>query len=207
MKTIVYVDGFNLYYGALRGTPFKWLDLVAMCRKLLPRHDIRSIKYFTARVAARPGDPDQAMRQQAYLRALQASGPVQIVYGHFLTTRVRMPVAGSPPGQQRFEWVIKTEEKGSDVNLATHLLVDAFRGRFEAAVVVSNDSDLAEPVRVVRQELGRVVGMLNPHRHPSRGLLRHASFLKPIRPGVVASSQLPSGLFDKDGWIRKPRQW
>ncbi len=207
MRTIVYVDGFNLYYGALRGTPFKWLDIAAMCRKLLPRHEITGLKYFTAQVSARQGNPDQATRQRIYLRALQACSPVEIIYGHFLTSRVRMPVAGCPPGETRFEWVIKTEEKGSDVNLATHLLVDAFRRRYQAAVVVSNDSDLVAPVRVVKQELGLVVGVLNPHRSPSRELLRYASFLKPIRQGAVASSQLPERLADQAGLIHKPRGW
>lgn len=207
MRTFVYVDGFNLYYGAVRKTGYKWLDIPAMCRKLLPRHDIVRIKYFTARVAGRPADPDQPTRQQAYLRALQTLPGTEIIYGHFLTNRVRMPVANCPPGAQRYEWVIKTEEKGSDVNLATHLIADAFRRRFEAAVLVTNDSDLTEAVRITKQELGLVVGILNPHKHPSRELLRHASFMKPIRKGALASSQLQNPLYDSAGEIRKPSSW
>ncbi len=207
MKTVVYVDGFNLYYGAVRQTPYKWLDIPLMCRKLLPRHEITKTKYFTARVAGRPGDPDQPNRQQAYLRALQTRQGVEIIWGHFLSNEVRMPVAGCPPGEQRYERVIKTEEKGSDVNLATHLLADGFRGAFEAAVLVTNDSDLTEAVRVVRQELGLIVGILNPHKHPSRELLKNASFMKPIRKGVLAASQLPNPLFDRNGEIRKPPTW
>ena len=132
---------------------------------------------------------------------------LEIIYGHFLTNRVRMPVADCPPHAQRYEWVIKTEEKGSDVNLAAHLVADAFRHQFEAAVLVTNDSDLTEPVRIVRQELGLVVGILNPHRHPSRELLRNASFLKPIRVGVLAASQLPNPVRDATGDIRKPTVW
>lgn len=118
-----------------------------------------------------------------------------------------MPVADCPPGEQRYERVIKTEEKGSDVNLATHLVADGFRGAFDAAVLVTNDSDLTEAVRVVRQELGLIVGILNPHKHPSRELLKNASFMKPIRKGVLATSQLPNPLFDRNGEIRKPRTW
>jgi uncharacterized LabA/DUF88 family protein len=207
VRTWVYIDGFNLYYGAVRGTPFKWLDVAAMCRKLLPRHHVDRIKYFTARVAARIGDPGQPTRQQAYLRALRTTPNLQIVYGHFLSNRVRMPVADCPPFAQRYEWVIKTEEKGSDVNLATHLLADAFRHRFEVAVVVSNDSDLTEPIRVVKEDLRYIVGILNPHRHPSRELLRVASFFKHIRKGVLASSQLAAVLRDRDGVVRKPPAW
>ena len=62
MRTHVYVDGFNFYYGCVKGTPFKWLDLAKFCKILLPPNDIRAIKYFTARVDSRPGDPDQATR-------------------------------------------------------------------------------------------------------------------------------------------------
>ena len=66
MKTIVYVDGFNLYYGAVKDTPYKWLDINKLCQLLLPKHTIHQIKYFTARVVARPSDPDQPTRQQVY---------------------------------------------------------------------------------------------------------------------------------------------
>ena len=70
MNTLVYIDGFNLYYGALRGTPYKWLDVAQMCRILLPKHNITQFKYYTAKVSARPNDPLQPVRQQAYFRAL-----------------------------------------------------------------------------------------------------------------------------------------
>jgi hypothetical protein len=56
-RTNVYVDGFNLFYGALKGSPYKWLNLEALCQRLLPKDSIRQIRYFTAKVSARPGDP------------------------------------------------------------------------------------------------------------------------------------------------------
>jgi hypothetical protein len=87
MRTHVYVDGFNLYYGALRGTAFKWLDIAEMCRLLLPAHDIRRIVYCTARVNGRPTDPEQPQRQQAYLRALRTIPNLDIVYGHHALQR------------------------------------------------------------------------------------------------------------------------
>ncbi len=207
MNTVVYIDGFNFYYGAVRKTPHKWLDIIQMCEKLLPRHQITKVKYFTARVSARPSDPDQPTRQQTYLRALNTFPRMEIIFGHFLTNKVRMPVANCPPNAQRYEWVIKTEEKGSDVNLATHLVADGFHKRYQAAVLVTNDSDLAEAVRIVRSDLGLVVGILNPHQHPSRELLKHASFMKPIRAGVLASSQLPNPLTTAAGDIHKPASW
>ena len=103
--------------------------------------------------------------------------------------------------------VIKTEEEGSDVNLATHLLHDAHMGRFDIAVVVSNDSDLLEPIKIVRSELKKTVGILNPQQRPSRALLPHIDFIKQIRPGVLQASQLPPSLTDQNGIFTKPPSW
>jgi len=188
MKTFVYVDGFNLYYGAVRGTPYKWLNVSELCRLLLPRHEIVRIKYFTARVVARPDDVDQPTRQQIFLRALRTLPNVDIIFGHFLSTETMMPLADLKGAKRQYARVIKTEEKGSDVNLATHLVRDAFRKEFAAAVLITNDSDLQEPVRIVRQELGLPVGILNPHKRASRVLARQASFVKQIRKGVLRKS-------------------
>lgn len=208
MKTYVYVDGFNLYYGAVKGTPYKWLDIKRLCELLLPKHQIAGIKYFTARVSARPGDPDQPTRQQMFFRALATLPDVEIIYGHFLTSETYMPLAGSPVGTPpKYAKVIKTQEKGSDVNLATHLVWDGFRQRYEAAVLVTNDSDLLEPVKIVRRELGLVVGILNPHRRASRVLAQEATFLKQIRPAALKASQFPPALTDAHGVIRKPSSW
>ena len=112
-KTYIYVDGFNLYYGAVRNTPYKWLDIGKLCHILLPSDQIISIKYFTATVSGRPGDPDEPIRQQLYLRALKTTPNLEIIYGHFLTHSVPMRLSGSNP--PKWVKVDKTEEKGSDV--------------------------------------------------------------------------------------------
>ncbi|MCD8537542.1 MAG: NYN domain-containing protein [Burkholderiaceae bacterium] len=70
LRTNVYVDGFNLYYGALRKTPHSWVNLESLFQLLLPKNKNREIKYFTALVSARPNDLSQPQRQQLYLRAL-----------------------------------------------------------------------------------------------------------------------------------------
>ena len=151
MRTFVYVDGFNLYYGALKGTPWKWLDLPALfARVLQPRHEILSVKYFTARVSGTAADQSKPQRQDVYLRALQRFRPeVEVYFGHFLSHPVRAPLA-QPVGGERTATVIRTEEKGSDVNLAVHLLNDGWLDVYDCAVVVSNDSDVAEAMRLVR---------------------------------------------------------
>ena len=207
MTTNVYIDGFNFYYGAVRRTPYRWLNLERLCELLLPKHTIGQIKYFTALVSARPNDLSQPLRQQLYLRALGTLPKVSVHFGHFLTHEVTMALV-VPPGQpQKYAKVIKTEEKGSDVNLATHLLHDGHTGRFDVAVVVSNDSDLLEPIRIVRQELKKKVGILNPHPVPSRALLPHIDFIKQIRVGVLKASQLPQTLTDMHGTFTKPATW
>jgi uncharacterized LabA/DUF88 family protein len=207
IKTNVYVDGFNLYYGALRKSSHKWLNLRRLCELLLrPENEIVEIKYFTARVIARPNDPGQPTRQQMYLRALRTLPGLSIHYGHFLSHPVRMPLV-VPVRGQRYVDVIKTEEKGSDVNLATHLLHDAHRERFEVAVVISNDSDLVEPIKIVRRELRKKVGILNPYQKQSVELRKNSDFLRPIRAADLAAAQFSETLEDTHGQFTKPAAW
>lgn len=207
MKTAVFVDAFNLYYGALRDRPYRWLNIQKLCQLLLPQHTIAYLKYFTALVSARPNNAGQPIRQQAYLRALKTIPHCSIHYGHYLTHKVWMPKvlpAGSPHEMVR---VFKTEEKGSDVNLATHFIHDAHMNKFDIGVIISNDSDLLTPIRLVRETLNKKIGILNPHPHPSQALLPHIDFIKPIRPGVLKVSQFPPILHDESGECHCPSDW
>jgi uncharacterized LabA/DUF88 family protein len=204
LKANIYVDGFNLYYGALKNTPYRWLDIAKLCRIMLPRDTINQIKYFTALVNPRPTDPDQLTRQQIYLRALQTIPNLEITYGHFLTHEIMMPLA---PPKSGYVKVIKTEEKGSDVNLALHLLSDGYQNAYDVAVIVSNDSDLLLPVQFVKKELGKKIGILNPQKHPSKVLIANADFVKNIRQGVLSKSLFPTTLTDSQGTFTKPATW
>jgi uncharacterized LabA/DUF88 family protein len=204
LKANIYVDGFNLYYGALKNTPYRWLDLAKLCRIMLPRDTVNQIKYFTALVNPRPTDPDQLTRQQIYLRALQTIPNLEIIYGHFLTHEIMMPLALPESGYVK---VIKTEEKGSDVNLALHLLSDGYKNAYDVAVIVSNDSDLLLPVQFVKKELGKKIGILNPQKHPSKVLIANADFVKNIRRGVLSKSLFPTTLTDSQGTFTKPATW
>lgn len=207
IKTYVYVDAFNFYYGAIKGTKFHWLNLHKFCETILPAHDITRIKYFTALVKPRPNDLQEPIRQQTYLRALKTLPNIEVIYGHYLSHRVWMPLAEMENGRVKYVEVIKTEEKGSDVNLATHLLHDAHLKRYEAAVVISNDSDLVTPIRIVTGELKRKVGVLNPQKNPSRELLKVASFFKSIREGALKTSLFTPELTDSIGAFHIPEKW
>ncbi len=207
MRTTIYVDGFNLYYGALKGSSWKWLDLLSLFRAVLqPHHDIGKIKYFTARVSATPNDRSQPLRQNVYLRALQRYRPeVEIHFGHFLSHKVRAPLANPADGRRTVE-IIKTEEKGSDVNLAVHLLNDGWLDAYDCAVVVTNDSDIAEAMRLVKEQHNKRVGLITPGQgRTSRQLQKHADFTRSIRPSALERSQLPNpipgtGLHKPQGW-------
>jgi uncharacterized LabA/DUF88 family protein len=85
--------------------------------------------------------------------------------------------------------VHKTEEKVSDVNLASHLLLGAFRNDYDVAAVISNDTDLVEPLRIVTRELGKVVTLLSPVPNPAPQLKAVASSVRHIRAAHPSSSQ------------------
>jgi uncharacterized LabA/DUF88 family protein len=207
MATNVYVDAFNLYYGSLKGTPYRWLDLGALCARLLPKDRINRIRYFTATVSARPDNPGAPQRQQVYLRALETTPRLSIHYGHYLSHVTRMPLAQPRPGGARTVEVLRTEEKGSDVNLATYLLLDAFKRDCDVAVVLSNDSDLKLPIEVAQSELGIRVGVVNPHPAARRSRALQPTFFKQLRASTLGACQFPPIITDARGEIRKPTRW
>ena len=201
------MDGLNLYYRALRGTEYRWLDIGKLARILLPEHQIGRIRYFTALVTNRPDDPTQAQRQQAYLRALQTVPDLTIHYGHLLPKRKRRPLTRPPQTGPRTVEVLDTEEKGSDVNLASYLLLDGFEDEYDMAVVISNDSDLVLPIEMVRSRLARRVGVFDPSRRRSFELHGAASWYRPLRRGPLSASLFPDTLSDAQGQITKPAGW
>ncbi len=254
MRTRIYVDGFNLYYGALRGTRFKWLNLVELARQLLPAgHAVDRLNYYTARVSG-VSDPQAPARQHAYLRALRTLPEVRLHFGSFLAKRAwrpltNLPVAGKristpvpvmlPAGHHQVDGsatlpvgtyptpgagrkgrnratsplpdaviaeVHTMEEKGSDVNLAVHLLDDAWRGLFDAAVVISNDTDLVTPIRMVNRERGKPVFVVCPGRWQiAPKLAGVASHVRHIRPAMLKAPLFPDPLPGTN--ISKPPNW
>jgi NYN domain len=212
MKCHVYVDGFNLYHGCLQRSKYKWLNLLTLARNMVAGHEIEMVKFFTAKISGTPGDPDQPNRQMIYWRALRTLEPsLEIIEGSFQENERWMRVAPTcrlyRPNQLTMMRVIKRDEKGSDVNLATHLLMDGWNRKFEQAVVITNDADLAMPFSVVRNEMNLPLFLINPHEFHSKKLKKHASSLARIRPSDLAAAQFDPTLVDKKGAFRKPAIW
>lgn len=209
MITNFYIDALNLYYRALRGTPFKWLDLRTLAETLFPDDEIRRICYFTALFDARPEDPSQPERQRTYLRALATTAGFEPHYGVIRPRTKTRRLADPIPGLPEYVRILDSEEKGTDVNLATRLLVDGFTGAYEQAVVVSNDSDLASPMQYVRDELGLKITVVNPdnRNHTHRDLVDSATYVKRLRKSHLRRSQFPPTLVDAQGRITKPAGW
>ena len=135
MRTAIYIDGFNFYYGAVKNTSYKWLNPKQLCvATLKPHHNIISVIYCTAKVRPKPTDPSARVQQATYLKAIKSCIPeLSIIYGHFLETKVFCrPV---DPKHGKLIEVFRTEEKGSDVNLAVHLVNDAHKDVFDCAII------------------------------------------------------------------------
>lgn len=209
----VYIDGFNLYYQRLRGTPYKWLNVEELAKKLFPSLDVALVKYFTARVKPSVFDPGVEQRQDVYLTALRTCGRTEVIEGSYQSHPKRLPRAKDFfAGQMKPVEVIVSEEKGSDVNLASHLLLDACQGKFDVAAVITNDSDLTTPVKMVTGELGKQVVLVSPlkpksKRRPNRSLVDAATSQKTIRNGVLRSSLLPDPVPHPRLRIVKPPRW
>lgn len=87
-------------------------------------------------------------------------------------------------------------------------MLDACRGDCETAVLLTNDSDLREPLRLVREELGLATGVVNPHSASRRSRALQATFFKQLRRNALAASQFPAQIRDSAGRkITKPADW
>jgi len=163
-RTIFYVDGFNLYYGAVRATPaLKWLNLERYCKLLRPHDEIVSIRYFSALVTG-PTRPNQ----ENYLRALSTTPVVEVILGKFKQKNVKCGVTTcSSPGQK---WYQMPEEKRTDVNIAVFMLDDAYQNACDQMIIFSGDSDLVPAINMVRKRFpAKKIIVYVPSRDPVRG--------------------------------------
>ncbi len=183
IKTIVYIDGYNLYYGLLRGTKFKWLDVVKLFDKhvLDENSELIEVRYYTAPVLGRMSDdPRSTQRQRQYLQALKIINPnrLKIIEGQIVASkpyqRLVKPIPQAP--ELVVVQVFNFTEKKTDVNLASDLITGAWKALYEQAIICSNDSDLEAALASVKKDrphtrIGIVAPItLNAHRHISGDL-------------------------------------
>lgn len=196
MKTNVYIDAGNLYYGLLRDNPsVKWLDPFALARALIKSdHAITSVKFYTARVRTFPYDAEAVERQRIYLRAISEIKGLKIVEGYYNRNKVWMPAVSTEcrnckettDGKVR---IVKLEEKRTDVNIATDMLYDVFTDNIDAVALISGDSDFIAPLDLIRRE-GKQVLVFDPHERFS-DICYHASYYAHIPRDLPAKCQLP----------------
>ena len=214
-STIVYIDGSNLYYGQLRGTANKWLDLEAFSSKLLnPDHEISAIRYFTSRIIDKSPEHRRAQRQGEYLNALASRPLVEIVEGHYREQGELLAPAREPCvscGNRREDGRVKVfriTEKMTDVNIAAAMLRDAYERSADCLVLVSGDADLAPIVKTVRYRVGMPVLVFNPQKSISNELRRYATFYRNIPQGFADGCRLPDSFkTDKGQTMRCPAEW
>lgn len=230
LRTRVYIDGYNLYYGCLKGTPYKWLDLQVLFEQhILPSSgmpDTRSellpvsIKYFTATIiesAARA--TDSVSSQDRYHRALERlyDGRIELIWGYYSQTQIKAklvdPLAPAKwPRDCQEVLVWKLEEKQSDVNLALQAYHDAITGAVDQVVIVTNDTDIAPALQLIRSHTPVTVGLVIPARQhvrqPNKELQDLAHWTRShIKPEELAASQLPRVIPGPRKPTIKPESW
>lgn len=236
IRTRIYIDGYNFYYGCLKGSPYKWLDLYTLFTKYIlpsvayppsdpskPKYVTPVIKYFTAEIIDKAAKaPDSVQSQQQYHRALRLlyQDEIEVIKGYYSVAPqyawlvdAKNPKA-LPRDCERVE-VWKFEEKQSDVNLALHAFCDAIKGDVDQIVVVTNDTDIAPMLEHVRLHTDVIVGLVNPtldktYRQPNGDLRELAHWVRSeIRPEELQASALPRAVpHPKSGkGASKPISW
>jgi len=199
-RVIVYVDGFNLYFGLLEAgfNNCKWLNIYKLAANLLQiNQELIEIKYFTSRVS---NNPDKQKRQTTYIEALESVG-IRIFYGHYQSDKTECRQCGNI-------WPT-FHEKMTDVNIATQIMIDAFQDRYDMAMLISGDSDLVPPIKTIHElfKNKRVFVAFPPKRHNSSvALVAKGSMI--IGRKKLVDSLFESEVVKKNGFIlRKPKEW
>ena len=218
LNTIVYIDGFNLYY-SLRYTPYKWLDLRKLVEDMIDPslHRILEIKYFTAVSINR----NSAQRQDVYLRALSTLKNFEIIRGKHKNRwvkgkliRYNNKLEKKYVSSRKVE-ISKYEEKETDVNIASHIVYDSCKKNIDCITLLSNDTDLKTPLRIVKYKLKKKIVIITPTKsleEPGDPILPnepHVEFKKlsrvrhQIKENHLKNSQFPNIVNS----IFKPKKW
>lgn len=201
-RVIVYIDGYNLYYGqrqAFRGR-YKWLDLQAFSESFLkPGMELVAVKYFTAITKSTAGS---RYRQEIYLKALQAHcDKLEIYYGRFLSKTKSCRHCNTQYSL--------FEEKKTDVNIACQILNDTHLDNYDCCYVVSGDSDLVPPLHIVRKNHpDKQTIVAHPPKRKSAELCGIANAWFAISQQKFKFNQLPKQVKTSRGnTLTRPEEW
>ena len=224
LRTIAYIDGYNLYYGCLRGTPYKWLDVITLCRSLVrsqnPDAELIQTKFFTAEIKTKFSSHGRKglASQHSYHRALKAMyspEAFEIIKGYHISEPSKLPINQEPFNLDDRVSVIRIEEKLTDVNIAAHMIEDAvIKQSCEQVVLLTSDTDLTPPLEVIRRHKpDTTIGIVLPRREgksrmPNRTLSAHADWTRDlIRNEELQAAQMPDLVPTNKKPAIKPDYW
>lgn len=224
MRTCVYVDGYNFYYGLLKGTPYKWLDFETLLQHVIheqtPDAEIVGIYYFTAPCKDRFSRSGNGHNNHAaYIRALETRDTLTVIQGYHQEAKVHLPAAQSNSNTVNLNdksQVWKLEEKQTDVNLALRIVLDVLDGKCDQIVICSNDTDLEPALLAVQARAPDInIGLLLPrntqHSSARTGNTRLEQCTNWTRQGLrdadLEAAQLPDKVIQGNKVIRKPATW
>ncbi len=226
LRTRVYIDGYNLYFGCLKGTRYKWLDPLTLFKQhiipssmapgltsvLLPL----SIKYFTARIVESAAKAvDSVSCQARYNTALRKlyPGQIELIEGYYSVTKQQARIVDGDKWPRNCEEILvwKLEEKQSDVNLALQTYHDAISGNVDQVIIVTNDTDIAPALKLIRAHTDVIIGLVIPTRPSMRKanteLADQAHWVRnQIAEYELANSQLPRVIPGRKPTV-KPLSW
>jgi uncharacterized LabA/DUF88 family protein len=199
-KVIVYIDGFNLYFWMIDAgfSRCKWLNVEKLVRSYLTENqELIEIKYFTSRIA---NNPQKQKRQSTYLEAIETTD-VKIIYGLYKAKTIECGKCGH-------NWNI-SNEKMTDVNIATHLIVDAFHDRYDTAILISGDSDLVPPIKAVHHNFqDKVISVFFPPNRHNNTVAAAAKGFQMIGRRKLLENQFDIEVLKMDGYkLLKPADW
>ena len=199
-RVSVYIDGFNLYFGMVEAgfNHCKWLNVEKLVKSYLTvNQELVAIKFFTSRISH---NPQKQKRQTIYLEALETTS-VKIIYGLYKAKNIECENCGH-------NWFV-SNEKMTDVNIATHLIIDAFKDKYDTAILISGDSDLVPPIKAVHENFPQknISVFFPPNRH-NNTVAGAAKGSQIIGRKKLVDSQFDNQVEKANGFIlHKPIEW
>lgn len=229
MRTIVYIDGYNLYYGRFKHTNYKWLDVVSLSNQLCKIQNtnshLQAVKYFTAPIKARfATNGDKAVASQIhYINALKKIYPecFEDIQGYLTDSKDTPMRYTNPPDKTERVETWKLEEKQTDVNIAIHMYRDAARNLCDQQVLISSDTDLVAALEFIKKDFENItIGLIKTNRNGStkknkgeykrsaKSLETHSSWsIENITDAQCANNLLPDKIPTYKKPIKKPGYW